>query len=1120
MIAPRRIWASLFGLLFSLAPASIAQNTNDSTGVAPAKSETRPVPASDSAKAVTPVHSINIDNLNFRRLSSLRSRDGAFHLAFSFFDEDHLLLTFEGSDMVRRHRTCPRTHEDRIVHAVVVNPKTGEVQQRADWYLHDRQPYLWPLASGKMLLRKGDSLYELDPHLTETAALEHSDLFWADSTPDGTQIVAGIAVPKAASEKTAENHKSDPPKFEMRFLDANSLSVLGTVPQERPIPQRLTDTGIADVTLKSGWTWLVRFGGRGQGHRPITRVRSSCIPDVQVSGEHTLLVGRCTTAQDRYVISSFSTDGQFLWRHRWSEQLNSPLISRATSGTRFALSNIEVSKVTNPAPEEGEESTREVRRHNIEIFNAATGTSVLKIQTQPAITVGGNLALSPEGTTVAALRDGNVEIYSLPALEGDEAAKLAAVRAGTPGLIPPGAGEDPDDPEVAANDEFSTKQLAKIAESNLPAITEPGDTSLSKDQPTIAAPASDKPATPDVVIHSRADVVAVDVLVTDSKGHPVSGLKPEDFTVTEDGAGQKVSYFKEHSVIDTHLTPAPEFKRPANIFSNVSNTTQPDSSTLILLDMLNTAPLDQSSARDALIRYIKSKPRNESFALCVLDSALHLVRGFTADENELLMAMKDKRAKPSASLISQLDTSSIKFIRSVTQKLDSPADTTRQFAIAMAGLERSLEDEQLSQNDMRTYMTIGAFEELARYMAGVPGRKKVLWLSAAFPLGQFASGQGLDAGPFHQQRNFVRLVSKTMNLLASAHVSVYPVDIRGVQLNSIYDSAEERPFTQDLPNDPLTSPTGTGQAIQAGGAGIDPAAAASARMLANDHAVSPDGFVGRALEDATRRNSEHSAMDLVAEQTGGKAFYGSNDITQAVRTVVDQGADYYSLSYTPTNHRYDGRFRKIHVKVSGRGLRVAHRSGYYAEDPNRPAEKTEAVLRSLSVAGMLHGAPESRQIPFEARIVPSGEPKTVNASDVGIRREGKNSPSTIRLQHYVVDLAIPAASLRFNPGPEGGFHGSFRLLANSYDSEGRGLLQSASTAVADLKPDRYKSVVSEGFRLRQELDVPADAAFLRLGITDISTSNIGTLELPLPIPIPKDSAIARREGSMPPVEPE
>jgi len=106
------------------------------------------------------------------------------------------------------------------------------------------------------------------------------------------------------------------------------------------------------------------------------------------------------------------------------------------------------------------------------------------------------------------------------------------------------------------------------------------------------------------------------------------------------------------------------------------------------------------------------------------------------------------------------------------------------------------------------------------------------------------------------------------------------------------------------------------------------------------------------------------------------------------------------------------------------------------------------------------------------------------------------------------------------PQPEGNVRGNFRLLANSYDPEGKGLLQAASTAVADLKPDRYRAVLSEGFRLRQELDVPVDASFLRLGVADLASSNIGTVELPLPVPIPKDSAIARRTGSMPPVEPE
>lgn len=1069
--------------------------------------------AADNSMA--PMRSIDLESLSFRRLSPLRGRDGAHHLAFDFFDEDHLLITFEGSEMVRRRRSCPQTHDDRIVHAHVVDIKTGAVLRTADWYLHDRRPYLWPLGPGKMLLRRGDGLFELNQDLTEKPILDRGGLFWAGTTPDGKQIVAGLAT-EGPIDKNAEGKKARPIKYEARFLDANSLSVIGTIPLERPIPLTLTSSGYADVFLKNGWTWMVRFGARGQARRNITRVHSSCIPNVEVSSENTLIVDRCTTAQDGYVMSSFSTDGQFLWRHRWPMMLNSPRITRSGSGDRFILTSVETSREKS-APD-ADESTREVSQHRVEVLNAATGKPVLNLLTQPAVSVGGNVAISPAGATLAVLRDARVELYSLPPMENDEAAKLAAVRAGTPGLTPPNALADPDeDAELTADDDFPAKQLEKLAALNAPPPLNSGEATVPKES-TAPAPGV-QPANPELVLHSRATAVTVDVLVTDSKGHPIPGLKAEDFAVSEDGAQQKVNYFKEHSLIETHTTAAPAYKHPANIFSNVSDTTQPDSATLILLDMLNSGPLDQSRARDALSKYIKNKPPNESFALCVLDSALHLVRGFTADENELLLAMNDRRAKPSASLLSQLDTASLKFIRSATQKLDSPADIGRSFAIAMAGLQRSIQDEQASQNDMRTYLTIGAFGELARYMAGVPGRKKVLWLSAAFPLGQFPQSGELDAGAFYQQRNFVPLISKTMNLLASAHVSVYPVDIRGVMVNSISDVGEERPFTQDLPSSPLTTPFGTGQMTATGGTGIDANAAANTRNLANDHVVSPDGFVGRANDDASTRNSEHAAMDLVAEQTGGKAFF-SNDILGAVRTVVEQGSDYYTVSYSPTNRKYDGRFRKIKVHVAGKGYRIAHRSGYYAEDPNRPSEKADAVLKSLSVAGMMHGAPESRQIPFETRIVPVGEPRTVNAQEAGIRREGKDAPTTIKLQHYRVDYAIPVASLRFDAKPEGNFHGTFRLLANSYAADGQGLLQAASTAVADLKPDNYRSVLSEGLRLQQELDVPADASFLRLGVADMANSSIGTLELPLPIPVPKNDPLARKEGSLPPVEPD
>jgi len=76
------------------------------------------------------------------------------------------------------------------------------------------------------------------------------------------------------------------------------------------------------------------------------------------------------------------------------------------------------------------------------------------------------------------------------------------------------------------------------------------------------------------------------------------------------------------------------------------------------------------------------------------------------------------------------------------------------------------------------------------------------------------------------------------------------------------------------------------------------------------------------------------------------------------------------------------------------------------------------------------------------------------------------------------------------------------------------------TVVADLKPESYRSMFSQGLRFRQELDVPVDAGFLRLGVGDTFNSAIGTLELPLPIPPPKDDVLTPKGKVLPPVEPE
>src|SRR5215475_4424388 len=69
--------------------------------------------------------------------------------------------------------------------------------------------------------------------------------------------------------------------------------------------------------------------------------------------------------------------------------------------------------------------------------------------------------------------------------------------------------------------------------------------------------------------HLRVNVVLVqlNVAVTDDKGNYVTGLRPEDFSVTEDKIPQKISTFEEntelgHSPMETARR-APERAEPA-----------------------------------------------------------------------------------------------------------------------------------------------------------------------------------------------------------------------------------------------------------------------------------------------------------------------------------------------------------------------------------------------------------------------------------------------------------------------------------------------------------------------------------------------------------------------------
>ena len=45
-----------------------------------------------------------------------------------------------------------------------------------------------------------------------------------------------------------------------------------------------------------------------------------------------------------------------------------------------------------------------------------------------------------------------------------------------------------------------------------------------------------------------------------------------------------------------------------------------------------------------------------------------------------------------------------------------------------------LAEKDLALTEERVRITLTAFQDLARYLAGYPGRKNVMWISGAFPI--------------------------------------------------------------------------------------------------------------------------------------------------------------------------------------------------------------------------------------------------------------------------------------------------------------------------------------------------------------------------------------------------
>jgi len=257
------------------------------------------------------------------------------NLSLDFVDDDHVLLTFNPKKMFTRRPDCPPTHDDRIIHAVLLSVPDGKVAREADWYLHDHERYLWALGSGRFLLRRQNTLYLVDSDLHEKELVASPQpLLWIGVTADGKEIITERKVAESP-DKTKARSTPFKQKVQLDFLDVDTMTVRLTIKSEGKVQLDALSTGFADVVhSRIGKVWLVRFGPTATQRENITRVRSQCVPDVVFLSANTIMVGRCAVDSPDYSVSAFTLTGHFLWRQHWKEHRYTPRMKRSEDGTR------------------------------------------------------------------------------------------------------------------------------------------------------------------------------------------------------------------------------------------------------------------------------------------------------------------------------------------------------------------------------------------------------------------------------------------------------------------------------------------------------------------------------------------------------------------------------------------------------------------------------------------------------------------------------------------------------------------------------------------------------------------------------------------------------------------
>lgn len=422
--------------------------------------------------------------------------------------------------------------------------------------------------------------------------------------------------------------------------------------------------------------------------------------------------------------------------------------------------------------------------------------------------------------------------------------------------------------------------------------------------PPAAAPADDPGADsgqpsagPEFFESIDVNVVNVDVYVTDKKGNRITGLTRDDFELFEDKKPVQITNFyaveEGRSVTPAGESSGEEAEAAPELGGLPSDAEVPEDQRLhlvVYIDNFNLKVFDRNRVFAGLREFLRTQlTRGDRVMLMTYDRESHVRRPFTTDPTTIASALFEIEK------MSAMGNSAEKDRADILREIDDAEDANYAILRVRSYAESVFNDLTFSLN---------AIKETVSSLAGLPGRKAVLYVSSGIPLvaaedvfhaiqdkWSNATGAIMEARQYDATRRYQEILAQ-----ANANrITFYTIDAGGLRVSTSVSAENARPTAS--------------------------------------------GFV-----DSVYFSNLQGSLQLMAERTGGKAIYNTNDPTKGLAQVADDFRNYYSLGYSPA-HSGDGRYHDIQVKTKRKDLVVRHRDGY--RDKTVEARMSDGVLSSL-----------------------------------------------------------------------------------------------------------------------------------------------------------------------------